>query len=55
MGFVTVNVSPTQRETDPAVVKKFTDKLRANTAKMGAHFVDYQQNRGTWVFQVERF
>lgn len=44
-----------QKETDPAVVKKFADKVRANTEKMGAKFVDYEPNAGVWVFEVEHF
>ena len=34
---------------------KFAEKIKSSTAKMGADFVDFNQDSGVWVLRVKHF
>jgi len=41
-----------QQQTDPAVIKAFSNKLRRYCSDMGAKFVGYEPTEGVWTFEV---
>ena len=34
---------------------KYAEKLQRSTAKIGAEFIDYKPDSGSWVFEVKHF
>jgi len=49
------NVWPKQRTSDKEKISKFTEKLKKATDTVHAEFIEYDADRGKWIFKVQHF